>query len=116
LTCYPAQINQVILNLVANAIDACRPGGQVTVVTRRNGDGVAIVVADNGQGIDPSIRHQIFDPFFTTKPQGKGTGLGLSVSYGIVEAHGGRIEVESNVGQGTEFVVHLPLIPRRRSG
>jgi signal transduction histidine kinase len=111
VTCYPAQINQVVLNLVSNAIEACQPGGLVTVGTRRNDDGVAIVVADNGQGIDPSIRNRIFDPFFTTKPQGKGTGLGLSVSYGVVEAHGGRIEVESAVGQGTRFLVHLPLEP-----
>jgi two-component system, NtrC family, sensor kinase len=111
LTCYPGQINQVVLNLVANAIDACPPGGRVTVRTRQSGGGIAIVVADNGRGIAPEIRDRIFDPFFTTKPQGQGTGLGLSVSYGVVKAHGGRIEVESTVGEGTEFTVHLPRDP-----
>ena len=72
-----------------------------------------IHVLDTGQGIDPSIREKIFDPFFTTKPIGKGTGLGLSISYGIVQAHGGRIEVESAPGQGARFTVRLPLEPTR---
>jgi signal transduction histidine kinase len=111
VTCYPAHINQAVLNLVANAIDASPPGGRVTVATRRTREGVAIIVSDDGQGIDPAIRDRIFDPFFTTKPPGKGTGLGLSVSYGVVDSHGGRIEVESAVGQGTRFIVHLPLTP-----
>jgi signal transduction histidine kinase len=115
VTCYPAKINQVVLNLVANAIDACNPGGCVTVRTHRTDTGAAIVVADNGRGIDPSIKDRIFDPFFTTKPQGQGTGLGLSVSYGIVAAHGGRIEVDSALGQGTRFVVTLPLAPAVRT-
>jgi two-component system, NtrC family, sensor kinase len=108
VTCFPAKINQVVLNLVTNAIDACSPGGRVTVSTRVDGEAVAISVADTGVGIDPAIREKIFDPFFTTKPQGKGTGLGLSISYGIVQAHGGTIGFESKSGEGTRFTVRLP--------
>jgi signal transduction histidine kinase len=70
--------------------------------------GVAIHVIDDGQGIDPEIRDRIFEAFFTTKPQGQGTGLGLSISYGIIQDHGGMIDVESEVGRGTRFIVSLP--------
>jgi PAS domain S-box-containing protein len=108
VTCYPAKINQLVLNLVVNAIDACPPGGEVVVRTRPKNHGVELAVADNGSGIDPLIRERIFDPFFTTKPQGKGTGLGLSITYGIIKAHGGTIDLESTVGKGTCFRIWLP--------
>jgi len=111
VTCYPAKINQVVLNLVANAIDACDRGDRVTVASRPAAEGVEIEVADTGTGISPANMDKIFDPFFTTKPQGQGTGLGLSITYGIVNAHGGRIKVESAVGQGTRFKVWLPCEP-----
>lgn len=111
VTCYPAKINQVVLNLVANAIHACPPGGKVSVRTQPTADGVEIAVHDTGSGIDPSIQDKIFDPFFTTKPPGQGTGLGLSISYQIVLDHGGSIEFDSDVGQGTCFFVRLPLQP-----
>jgi PAS domain S-box-containing protein len=111
VTCYAAKINQVLLNLVANAIDACPEGGLVTVLSLSAADGVEIEVIDNGQGIPPAIRDKIFDPFFTTKPPGQGTGLGLSISHGIVLDHGGRIDVESTLGQGTRFRIFLPLRP-----
>jgi two-component system, NtrC family, sensor kinase len=111
VTCYPAKINQVVLNLVANAIDACPPGGRVTIRTRRADDGVEIHVEDTGSGIDPNVRAKIFDPFFTTKSPGKGTGLGLSISYGIVQAHGGRIDLETAEPGDTRFVIRLPLQP-----
>jgi PAS domain S-box-containing protein len=110
LSCRPAKINQVILNLVMNAIDACIDGGKVTVRTRpgENRDGITIEVIDTGTGMPEHIRSKIFDPFFTTKPQGQGTGLGLSISHGIVTDHGGTIEVESAVGHGSRFIIHLP--------
>jgi PAS domain S-box-containing protein len=116
VTCYPAKVNQVVLNLVANAIDACAENGSVTVRTRAGAGGVEIHVLDDGSGIDPAIREKIFDPFFTTKPPGKGTGLGLSISHGIVEDHGGRIEVDSAPGRGSHFTVYLPLTPPAGAG
>jgi signal transduction histidine kinase len=109
LTCHPAKINQVVMNLISNAIDACQPGGTVTVATCKTGDEIQIEVADTGTGIDPQIKDRIFDPFFTTKPPGQGTGLGLSISYGIIQDHKGKIEVESAVGKGSKFIVRLPL-------
>jgi PAS domain S-box-containing protein len=118
--CFGAKINQVIMNLLSNAIDACPRGGKVTVRSRPgpgpglDGEGVRIEVSDTGPGIPPEIRDRIFDPFFTTKPVGQGTGLGLSISYGIVQDHGGTIEMTSEMGRGTTFTVHLPLRPRAR--
>ncbi len=103
VACYPAKINQVVMNLIANGVDACGEGGKVTVRTYATGEAVQIEVTDTGSGIDPSIRDRIFDPFFTTKPPGAGTGLGLSISYGIVQDHGGTIEVDSALGQGSRF-------------
>ena len=112
LTCYPGKINQVVMNLLSNAIDACRPGDVVTVRTEPapQSDGVLIHVDDTGAGIDPAARDKIFDPFFTTKPVGQGTGLGLSITYGIVKAHGGMIAVDSTPGRGSRFTVKLPLV------
>ena len=107
----PSQINQVILNLVVNAAQATpESGGSIVVRTHApDAERVAIEVADNGRGIPKEVLPKIFDPFFTTKEVGKGTGLGLSISYKIVEAHGGRIEVDSRPGVGTRFTVFLPL-------
>ncbi|MEA2711706.1 MAG: two-component system, NtrC family, sensor kinase [Phycisphaerales bacterium] len=108
--CYPAKINQVVMNLVTNAIDACNENGRVIVRSAPGENGeIRIEVADTGSGIPPEIRAKIFDPFFTTKAIGAGTGLGLSISYGIVRDHGGTITVDSEVGRGTTFVVTLPL-------
>ncbi len=106
--CHAAKINQVVMNLLTNAIDACPEGGLVTVRTAIDGAGVRVEVADTGAGIEPAIRDRIFDPFFTTKPIGQGTGLGLSISYGIVQTHGGSIEVDSEPGRGTRFTIRLP--------
>lgn len=111
VTCHAARVNQVVMNLLSNAIDACEPGGMVTVRTGNEDDHVRIDVIDTGRGITPAIRGRIFDPFFTTKPIGKGTGLGLSISYGIIHDHGGTIEVDSTPGAGSRFTVRLPLRP-----
>jgi PAS domain S-box-containing protein len=106
----PDQIKQVFLNLLANAADACRPGGgQITVRTREEAGRVAVSIEDNGIGIDPECMDLIFQPFFTTKPEVKGTGLGLSVSYGIIKNHQGEIRVESHPGAGATFTVLLPV-------
>jgi PAS domain S-box-containing protein len=114
VTCHPGKINQVVMNLLSNAIDATNEGGHILVRTEvaPEADGVRIVISDDGQGIPPEIRDKIFDPFFTTKPIGQGTGLGLSISYGIAKAHGGRIDVTSEPGKGSTFTVWLPLSPR----
>ena len=105
----PSELQQVLLNLVNNAIDAIeRPGGTVTVTTRSVGDEVVLEVQDTGKGIPEANLGRIFDPFFTTKPVGQGTGLGLPICYGIVEKMGGRITVESEIEKGTTFTVFMP--------
>jgi len=107
--CIPSQINQVFMNLLVNAAHAIPGHGTITLSSGCNGEQVWIAVSDNGVGIQPENLSKIFDPFFTTKPVGKGTGLGLSVSYGIINKHGGRITVESVPGQGSKFIVWLPI-------
>ena len=117
IECAPSQINQVLLNLLTNAAQAMNAGqGVITLTTRRDGDGVAVEVADNGAGIAPEVLPKIFDPFFSTKDVGKGTGLGLSISYKIVQQHGGRIDVASKAGSGTRFTLWLPLKPTVEAG
>jgi two-component system NtrC family sensor kinase len=100
------ELQQVLVNLVVNAIQAMPDGGTITLTTRDDGDGVVITVEDTGTGIRPEDAGRIFDPFFTTK-RGEGTGLGLSISYALVQRHGGRIEVESRPGEGATFSVFL---------
>ncbi len=103
------QLQQVVLNLLLNARDAMPGGGTVTIATVHIGAEIVISIADSGGGIDDDTAGHIFDPFFTTKPTGKGTGLGLAVCYGIVTAHGGRIELAENEPTGTIFNVILPV-------
>ncbi|HRH81149.1 MAG TPA: ATP-binding protein [Thiobacillaceae bacterium] len=110
--CLPYQLNQLFMNLLVNAAHAIEEKGTIRVRTGSGDDGtVWVEIADTGKGIPAEIRNKIFDPFFTTKPVGKGTGLGLSISYGIVNKHGGRIEVDSEVGKGTTFRVILAVQP-----
>jgi signal transduction histidine kinase len=106
-------LNQVFMNLLANAAQAIGEGGQgkIEITTRRANGEVSIEIRDDGPGIPPEVLPRIFDPFFTTKDVGKGTGLGLSIVHGIVERHGGRIDVTSEPGKGTAFVVSLPAPP-----
>ena len=108
IECLPTQINQVFMNIVMNAAQSMPAGGPITVRTGTQGNDVWVTVTDCGSGIPPDQLKRIFDPFYTTKPVGEGTGLGLSLSYGIVEKHGGHIEVLSEVGTGTTFRVVLP--------
>ncbi len=105
----PAQIGQVVLNLLLNAIHAITPPGRITVSTYLKGRNVELVIADTGRGIPDDHIHKIFDPFFTTKDISRGTGLGLAVSYGIIKKHGGDIEVKSIEGEGSLFIVRLPV-------
>jgi signal transduction histidine kinase len=103
------QIEQVLVNLIQNAIQAMPDGGTLGVRVYERRDQVVVMVEDSGVGISKENLRRIFDPFFTTKVEGEGTGLGLSVSFGIVAAHNGRIEVDSLVGKGTRFIVVLPI-------
>ena len=119
-SCDPSQIQQVVLALAMNALEATGKGGAVTLSAAKDGvDGVRIDVADTGCGIAAVDLPHIFEPFFTTKPEGKGVGLGLAVVYGIVERHHGRVDVDSRPGAGTTFTVRLPLVqpqPREPEG
>jgi two-component system cell cycle sensor histidine kinase/response regulator CckA len=103
------QMQQVLLNLAINARDAMPGGGVLTLRSGSRGDEVLLEVEDTGDGMDESTRVHIFEPFFTTKEVGKGSGLGLAVVHGIVQQHGGRIEVESHLGEGSRFRIVLPV-------
>jgi two-component system NtrC family sensor kinase len=116
VSCNVGELNQVFLNLIVNAAHAVAESGKdassgrITIVTAAVGDEVSISIADNGCGIAPENLEKIFDPFFTTKPVGRGTGQGLAIARSIVvEKHGGRIDVNSAVGDGTTFTLYLPL-------
>jgi signal transduction histidine kinase len=108
---HAGQLNQVFMNLLTNAAQALsgRDGAKIELVTERKNGLVVIQVIDNGPGIPSEILPKIFDPFFTTKEVGQGSGLGLSIVHGIVERHGGTIEVDSHLGTGTTFTVTLPV-------
>jgi signal transduction histidine kinase len=109
LYCLPSQLNQVFMNLLVNAAHAIKDQGTITLRSGTHDEEAWVEIADTGSGIPAHLMTRIFDPFFTTKPVGQGTGLGLSISYGIVQKHGGRIEVESEPGQGSTFRVVLPI-------
>jgi signal transduction histidine kinase len=109
----PAQINQVLVNLVANAIHAMPDGGTLILNTHSDEEGVHLTVADTGTGMTEEVLKKIFIPFFTTKDVGKGTGLGMSVVHGIVTAHSAKIQVSSEVGQGTTMEVTFPAVGDR---
>lgn len=108
VTIDPQQIEQALTHLVMNALQAMPGGGTLHVDVGSNGDAWTIAVRDSGHGISAADREQIFEPFFTTKPVGQGTGLGLSVVHGIVQEHGGRIDVDSEPGKGSTFTMRLP--------
>jgi signal transduction histidine kinase len=118
--CYAGQLNQVFMNVLANAMDALenQPNPHIITITTEmvaptegmKPSQVSIRIQDNGPGMSEDVQKRLFDPFFTTKPVGKGTGLGMSISYKIiVEKHGGIIECNSEIGQGTEFLIQIPI-------
>jgi len=109
LSCFAGELNQVLMNVIANAIDAIEGHGTIVLSTAQHDGFFVISVRDTGKGIPENIRTRIFEPFFTTKPVGHGTGLGLAISYGIVKAHNGSIECSSVEGEGTEFIVKIPI-------
>ena len=109
IECFPSLLNQSIMNLVSNSIDAIEGAGTVTISTGAVGDAYLIKVADTGKGIPEHLSERVLEPFFTTKPVGQGTGLGLSIAYSIVKKHGGTLDLSSAVGRGTTATVRIPL-------
>ncbi|WDE07135.1 ATP-binding protein [Thalassomonas viridans] len=115
IMCHGNELHQVLLNMYVNAAHACEDNPQgllkvrTSTKTRHKKDWVVIDISDNGVGISEKLRQKIFDPFYTTKPVGVGTGLGLSISFGIIEKHGGKIDVTSEEGRGSTFSIYLPV-------
>jgi signal transduction histidine kinase len=118
VACCPGEFNQVILNILVNAAhaigdvvgDASQGKGTITVRTRRDGKWIEIQISDTGAGIPAAVQPKVFDPFFTTKPVGKGTGQGLAIAHSvIVEKHNGSIRFETREGEGTTFIVRIPV-------
>ena len=121
ITCDPGQIQQVLIALMMNAVEAMSApsgsagGGSLAVDVQRVRGNLVFRVSDNGMGMNDDVKAHIFEPFFTTKSEGKGVGLGLAIAYGIIERHHGTIEVESAAGKGTTFTVTLPVVPPSES-
>lgn len=113
IECYPGQLNQVLLNILSNAIQAINGNGTITIKTKKEKGNAVIRIIDTGDGIQRENLSKIFDPFFTTKNVGEGTGLGLAISYGIIQQHHGDIYVTSKPGKGTTFKIVLPLKQQR---
>jgi len=107
--CNPQQLNQVFMNLLVNAGHAISDSGTITITTTADDGNIVITIADTGCGMSDEVREKIFEPFFTTKGVGKGTGLGLSIVMDIIQRHGGKISVESEVGRGTTFTIAIPV-------
>ncbi|WP_207420992.1 sensor histidine kinase [Desertivirga brevis] len=116
IECYPGKLNQVFLNIISNGIHAINkkfgdaPGGEVKIITSHDEEHVFIKITDNGTGMDEKTMRKIFEPFFTTKEVGEGTGLGMSIAYNTIKKHNGKISMNSTLGEGTEFIIDLPVI------
>jgi signal transduction histidine kinase len=113
IPCEPQRIKQVLMNLILNAAQAIESDGTIRLITEHVDGEVLVRVEDDGCGIPEEFIDRIFDPFFTTKPVGVGTGLGLAIAFGIIEQHGGEIEVRSKLREGTSFCARLPVDPGR---
>jgi two-component system, NtrC family, sensor kinase len=111
IVCDAAQVQQMILALAMNALEATPANGRVSIEAHPDGDGVRLVVSDTGSGISEEHQRQVFEPFFTTKASGSGVGLGLAVVYGLANRHGATIELDSELGKGTTFTIRLPARP-----
>jgi two-component system NtrC family sensor kinase len=109
LDCFPALLNQVLLNLVANAIDAIEGKGKISIAAGAQDEGYVITIADTGPGIPRELQDRVLEPFFTTKPVGQGTGLGLSIAYSIVQKHQGTLHIGDAPGGGALATIRLPL-------
>ncbi len=118
IECYPGKLNQVFLNIISNGVYAVKKqfgeaeGGKLIISTSFDDTNVFIKLADNGIGMDENTKKKLFEPFFTTKDVGEGTGLGLSIAYNTINKHNGQIQVNSEIGKGTEFILILPLIQK----
>jgi hypothetical protein len=116
IECYPGKLNQVFLNILSNAIYAInkkfgeKEGGILKITTSHNESKVTIKIADNGIGMDEVTKKKIFEPFFTTKDVGEGTGLGMSIAYNTIRRHQGEIQINSTPGEGSEFILELPIV------
>jgi two-component system NtrC family sensor kinase len=113
-----AQLQQILLNMALNSLDAMDGKGSIWLQTWADGEGkkAYLAISDNGPGIPPEMRDVIFDPFFTTKEQGRGTGLGLAVTYGVIERHGGNLRLDENYLDGARFEIELPAYIRGEKG
>lgn len=109
IECLPGKLNQVFMNILNNALDAIGEKGEIHVSTKQRGKNLEIRMRDTGTGMPKEVTDHIFEPFYTTKEVGAGTGLGLSISYGIIQQHKGNIRVESTPGEGTEFIIEIPM-------
>ena len=109
IPCLPGKLNQVFVNIIDNAVGAMLINGRLEITTSSNDKEVCIQFKDNGKGMEEKIQGKVFDPFFTTKPIGEGTGLGMAISYGIIKDHGGTINIESSLNNGTIISIYLPL-------
>lgn len=118
IECYPGKLNQVFLNMISNAIYAIRKkfgdaeGGILTITTNSDENYVHVTIGDNGTGMDENTKKRLFEPFFTTKDVGEGTGLGMSIAYNTINKHHGQININSELGKGTEFIITLPIIQK----
>ena len=110
ILCLPDELNQVWTNLIHNALQAMNHTGTLTLSLKHVGDNAVVLISDTGCGIPEEIRSKIFDAFFTTKAAGEGSGLGLDIVRKIIEKHGGKIDIDSEVGRGTTFSVSLPIV------
>jgi len=109
IECRPTKLNQVFMNILSNAIDSIEERGDIFIDTSMSNSNIIIKIRDTGKGMSKKISRHVFEPFYTTKDVGEGMGLGLSVSYGIIEQHKGRIDLRSEPGRGSEFIIALPI-------